>query len=453
MITLPQAFSERIRDQLKEEADLFFSSLETPSPISIRKNPRKKGKEEIGNLPIDLPVPWCENGFYLKERPVFTLDPCFHGGAYYVQEASSLFLDYILRQILPPTPVRVLDLCASPGGKSTLIASRLPEGSLLVSNEVIRSRTATLIDNIIRWGQSEILVTNNDSADFSALRGVFDLLLVDAPCSGEGMFRKDTGSIGEWSSSNLQLCSERQKRILQNAWGALKPGGYLIYSTCTYNPEENEKITEWLCRHFQAESISIPHNFPGIRCADADIAGYRFYPHRVRGEGFYISVLRKNEGEVFSWKTGKKTKKEEIIRLPQEVSRLLEGNFSYTVTQKGNRFSVFPASQSEFIRYLEKYFRVLYAGCEIAEVHNRKLKLLHPLALNCHLNRTQIHTFEAGKETALRFLKKEEISVEAPAGEWILITYNRIALGWGKSLGNRMNNYLPKEWRIRMEIK
>ena len=263
MNTLPALFEERMRKLLPEEAEAFFTALQTEPPVSIRLNPGKPvpisrlfSDEQIG-----LPVTWCESAYYLKSRPVFTLDPCLHSGTYYVQEASSMFLHHIFGQILPAHPVRVLDLCAAPGGKSTLIASRLSSDSLLVSNEVIRSRAGILKENMIKWGASHVVVTNNDPADFHNLKGAFDIIVVDAPCSGEGMFRKDPNAIQEWSENNLQLCSERQQRILADIWPCLKPGGFLVYSTCTYNPGENEAILELLIRKYGARSFS--RNRPG----------------------------------------------------------------------------------------------------------------------------------------------------------------------------------------------
>ena len=177
MTSLPPAFEERMKTILKEEAEAFFQALQMPPPVSIRLNPDKTMSSPAENnlVPAEQ-VPWCENGIYLNDRPTFTLNPCFHGGAFYVQEASSMFLHHILKQVLPPHPVRALDLCAAPGGKSTLMASLLPENSLLVANEVIRTRASILRENIIKWGRADILVSNNDPSDFQGLEGTFDLI-------------------------------------------------------------------------------------------------------------------------------------------------------------------------------------------------------------------------------------------------------------------------------------
>lgn len=454
MNNLPPAFQERMTQILKENACDFFNALETESPVSIRLNPDKSNTtiREALIPAIESPVTWCPNAFFLKQRPIFTLDPCFHGGAYYVQEASSMFLDHIIRQLSLSGSVRVLDLCAAPGGKSTLLASALPPESLLISNEVIRSRASILKENIIRWGHDNIIVTNNDPSDFSNMAGMFDVILVDAPCSGEGMFRKDPKAIEEWSENNVSLCSERQKRIIADIWNTLKPDGYLIYSTCTYNKSENESIIEWIGEQYDAISIPIKHAFPDITPADSKMAGYHFYPHKTKGEGLFISVVQKKDGETGQLKINKKQYKSKAITVPDELKNYIKERENLAFYARENLIGVVPSTHEEFISYLENQLRVIYKGCELAEINNRKNKLLQPLALYNGLNFDNCPLYETDKNTALKYLKKEDIPVTAKAGEWVLITYNHIALGWGKSLGNRLNNYFPKEWRIRMDI-
>lgn len=454
MNTFPASFEERMKKQLQTEAPAFFAALQAEAPVSVRLNPGKAGSfSEL--FPEQLPVrrvEWCEQAYYLNQRPVFTLDPAFHGGAYYVQEASSMFLAHVLKQILPSTPVRALDLCAAPGGKSTLIASALPQDSLLVSNEVIRSRANILKENIIKWGQDNIVVTNNDPADFSPLEGAFDLVLVDAPCSGEGMFRKDSSAIGEWSENNVQLCSERQQRILSDIWKCVKPGGFLIYSTCTYNRNEDEQIPEWLVREFDAQSIKIEHPYTGITPGDSSTYGYHFYPHKTAGEGFFIGVVQKTDGPEFSLRKNKKLKSNKIIPFPAAVLPFILTPERYAAYETEVATGLIPLMHSDFISHLGNSLRVIYQGCEIAEPNNRKIKLMPALALWQGLNKNNCTVYEADKTTALTFLKKEDIQVQRLEGDWILISYGQIGLGWCKNLGNRLNNYYPKEWRIRMAI-
>ncbi len=454
MNTLPAAFEERIQARLGREAEAFFKALQAPSPVSIRLHPGKVSSPE-GLFPanrITGKVVWCNHGLYLSERPVFTLDPFFHGGAYYVQEASSMFLHHLLKQLLPSTPIRMLDLCAAPGGKSTLAASLLPAGSLLISNEVIRSRASVLKENIIKWGTDHIVITNNDPADFRPLTGAFDIILVDAPCSGEGMFRKDPEAIHEWSAGNLQLCSDRQQRILTDIWDCLKPGGYLIYSTCTYNTGENEAILEWLHRTYQAAPVPIEHNFPGITPAYSDLPGYRFYPHKIQGEGFFIGVVRKTEGKEFNFRKNKRKEHTKPIALPASLKPYLLRPELCQPYADGNILGIIPQTHADFINNLTHTLRILYKGCELAEFNNQKLKLLPPSALWQGLNRNHCNLYPADRNTALAFLKKEDIPLTGKSGEWVLVTYGDIALGWCKNLGNRMNNYYPKEWRIRMSL-
>lgn len=453
MNTLPAAFEERIKKQLAQEAGEFLAALQIEPPVSIRLNPGKliSLDQLTAGLQAEQNVPWCDAGWYLSQRPVFTLDPYFHGGTYYVQEASSMFLDHILKQVMPAGPVRILDLCAAPGGKSTLIASHLNQESLLVSNEVIRTRASILKENIIKWGQDNIVVTNNDPADFGGLEGAFDIILVDAPCSGEGMFRKDNEAISEWSENNLRLCSERQKRILADIWDCLKPGGLLIYSTCTYNPGENEAILEWLMEEFQAQTIPIRHSFDSITSGNSKACCYHFYPHRTRGEGFFSGVVQKQDGKEFLFRKNKKQNQVKNIPLPDSLKPFIQFPANYSAYCNENSVGVLPSSQSDFIQHLEQSLRVLYKGCEIAEVNNRKIKLLPPSALWQGLNRNHLPAYATDHKTALTFLRKEDIPVPDISGEWILITYQNIGLGWCKNLGNRLNNYYPKEWRIRMK--
>ena len=282
-----------MQHQLGNAFVAFEEALQQPSPVSIRYNPYKKTSHKLGEQ-----VPWAKEGRYLHERPSFTLDPTFHGGAYYVQEGSSLFLEQAVKQSVDLTqPLRVLDLCAAPGGKSTHLLSLLNKESLLVANEVIRSRAAILSENIQKWGHCNVLVTNCDPHQFQHLEGYFDLIVLDAPCSGEGLFRKDKNAMDEWSVNNVELCAQRQQRIIADVWPALKENGVLIYSTCTYNEKENEANLAWLESQHGCEFIPLTLNTDwGIEEVKKDrVIGYRFYPHKVKGEGFFLSAVRKTE--------------------------------------------------------------------------------------------------------------------------------------------------------------
>lgn len=453
MNSLPASFEERIKAQLPAESEAFFHALQTAPPVSIRLNPGKPHpvSKIFPDVIADGQVPWCDHAYYLSKRPSFTLDPLFHGGAYYVQEASSMFLQHILKQLLPSTPVRILDLCAAPGGKSTLIASQISRDSLLVSNEVIRSRATILKENIIKWGQDNIVVTNNDPADFRRLTGAFDLIVVDAPCSGEGMFRKDPEAIREWNENNLRLCQERQQRILADIWECLKPGGFLIYSTCTYNPAENEAMLEWLTREYEAQSIRIQHDFTAITSSESETWSYHFYPHKTKGEGFFTGVVQKTDGKTFTPRKNKKQQK--LTDWPDTIKPYIRQAELYTPYFQENVIGVVPSAHAKFICELEQSLRIIYKGCELAELNNRKLKLLPPSALWQGLNKANCSVLETDRNTALTFLRKEEISASDLSGKWIWVAYEGIGLGWCKNLGNRLNNYFPKEWRIRLRTE
>jgi len=283
---LPADFVSRTKPLLGDEWEAFENALQAESPVSIRLNPAKifpNEKLEILDLAADI-VPWASHAYYLKERPVFTLDPLFHAGCYYVQEASSMYLETIVKQYITE-PVTALDLCAAPGGKSTHLLSILPKDSRLIANEVIRSRVNILSENLTKWGCPNAVATNNDSRELGRNTGFFDFILIDAPCSGEGMFRKDRKAIHEWSVEHVKLCAERQRRIVADCWNGLKTNGLLIYSTCTYNREENEENIEWIVKELGADILETK----------------RFWPHRSQGEGFFIAALRKtsdNESAV-----------------------------------------------------------------------------------------------------------------------------------------------------------
>jgi len=281
----------------------------------------------------------------------------------------------------------------------------------------------------------------------------FDIIVVDAPCSGEGMFRKDPGAIQEWNESNLQLCSERQQRILADIWPCLKPSGFLVYSTCTYNPGENEAILERLIRKYGARSIEIAPLFPGIVPGNSTAHCYHFYPHRIPGEGFFTGVVQKTEGEEFRAGKVRKNPKHPPPLLPGDIRAYIRTPEYYRPYAKDNIIGVIPEQHSEFIQLLEANLHILYQGCEIAEIINRKSKPLPSLALWQGLNKANCALLDTDRMTALTFLKKEDIPVPPKTAEWLLVTYRGQGLGWCKHLGNRLNNYYPKEWRIRMTIE
>ena len=455
-MNLPQAFIERTRQLLGEtQYPLFEEALQTEVPVSIRPNQAKCDKVVDGES-----IPWASSGVYLKNRPTFTFDPLFHVGCYYVQEASSMFVEKVLREYVKE-PVVMLDLCAAPGGKSTLCRSVLPEGSLLVANEVMRNRAQILAENLIKWGHPEVIVTNNDPSDFSDLTHLFDVILTDVPCSGEGMFRKDQVAVDEWSLENVDVCWKRQRRILNDIWSALKPGGLLIYSTCTFNREENEDNVEWIALELGAEILPVlTEESWGIT---RNLIGkyfpvYRFLPHRTKGEGFFLAVLRKHDGVVETVKPrpekkkkGKDTKgKTPQLVVPKEVKTWLKEPETYEYTIKETSVHAFPKAFSGVYTLLEQYVKVLHAGVTMGEWKGKDLIPHHSLAMSTELGKEVFPKAELTYEQAIAYSRKEGLilDVSVPRG-YVLVTYQQIPLGFVKNIGNRANNLYPQEWRIR----
>lgn len=446
---LPPAFIQRIKQQFPSEADDLLQSLLGPSPTTVRINLLKFSQKR----PLEK-VPWSSHGYYLPERPSFTLDPLLHAGAYYVQEASSMLLEQALRQSADLSqPLRVLDLCGAPGGKSTLLVSLLNSDSLLVANEVIRSRAEILAENLTKWGAPNVIVTNNDPSDFQRLEGFFDVMVVDAPCSGEGMFRKDPAAMNEWSVENASLCADRQRRILTDAWPALKPGGVLIYSTCTFNPAENEENIAWLATHANAEPLRLQVDAGwGIKEVEyRKVPGYQLMPHRVQGEGFFLCMLKKNDGN--EWVPPRKDK----FPLPPagkkeegEVKNWLASPMDFYLYHQ--TILGFPSANASAFGAVIQALRIVQAGVAVAEVKKKNLVPTPALALCTAFNAASFQATPLNTEEALRYLRKEEWPVERGSDGWELMTYTELPLGWIKRIGHRFNNYFPMNWRIRMDL-
>lgn len=448
-LIFPPEFESRMRRNLSEEWKDFSDAHLQPAPVSIRLNPEKPGPHKA--LP---PVPWSSSGKYLDQRPVFTLDPLFHAGAYYVQEASSMFLEQAVSQCCPlEKPLKVLDLSAAPGGKSTHLLSLLHPDSLLVSNEVIRSRSAVLAENIQKWGYHNCLVTNNDPADFSALAGFFDVIVVDAPCSGEGLFRKERESINQWSSENVDLCAARQKRILQDVWPSLKEDGILIYSTCTYNAVENEQNLSAFAASHPVEFLSLKTdprwNVSHIR--EGDVTGYRFFPHKVNGEGFFISVMKKRSQPPGNGKQKKMPRLSETSKRNRDtISPWIRLPENFGFFQHDDLIFLLPAHAVHEIGTLLHHLRFVYGGTNVARVKHDKFVPEHALALSIVLEESFFPAAELDHPTCIRYLRRESIVLpDLPKG-YALMKFMGMPVGWVNNLESRVNNLYPQEWRIRM---
>jgi len=450
---LPPSFIQSLEEVEGFNKKAFIEAHEQASQLtSIRLNPCK-ATPAINDLPVESEVPWCAEGRYLSQRPSFTLDPVFHGGAYYVQEASSMFLNHIVKEIYKdtPPPNRVVDLCAAPGGKSTLLAADLPD-SFIVSNEVIKTRVGVLAENISKWGSDNVIVTNNDPKDFKKLPGFFNLMVVDAPCSGSGLFRKDAHAIEEWSPANVDMCSLRQQRILSEAIPALQQNGYLIYSTCSYSKEENENICDWIVDQFDLQPVKIAVNPSwGIVETVSDkhaVNGYRFYPDKVKGEGFFVACFKQHNDvdNYYGYHNKVAVASNHIQTL---VSPLLKNADQYVLRDQKEIVIASLKKWEEEIAAVEKALYVRKSGVAIGTVKGKDVIPHHELALS-NLLSPDIPFVNLEKEAALKYLRRQDLSVDTEKKGWTLCRFGGINLGWIKVLPNRVNNYYPTNWRILM---
>ena len=439
-------FVERTRALFGEERyGRFVQALETEPVVSIRFNGRKMEADSSLNA-----VPWASAGRYLESRPVFTADPLFHAGCYYVQEASSMFVEQVVRQYLD-RPVRALDLCAAPGGKSTLLLSLLPQGSMLVSNEPVPLRAQILAENVTKWGNAASLVTRNEPADFAPFRTFFDFILVDAPCSGEGMFRKDSYAVEQWSVSNVEQCAKRQREIVADIWESLRPGGLLVYSTCTFNREENEDCVEWIANELGAEvlklEISDEWNITGSLTTEG-LPVYRFIPGYTAGEGLFLAVLRKDGSSTVMQPKAPRMQLAPA-KLKSEVAKWIAAPANFDFVMQGDTVIAMPKEHTAAMLALQQKLKVLHMALPLAEVKNNKILPLHALAMSTELVAQAFNAVELEREKALAYLHREALLfADAPVGH-LLLTYKGTPIGFVKNIGNRANNLYPAEWRIR----
>ncbi|MEY3084158.1 MAG: hypothetical protein RL037_338 [Bacteroidota bacterium] len=434
---LPEDFERRMREQYPF-AQTLFEELNTKAPISIRKHPYKKTE----GYEYKAKVPWSKNGFYLHERPIFTLDPNFHGGAYYPQEAGSMYLETMLNHLdLTDSPL-VLDACAAPGGKTSILAEKLSNRGILISNEVIKSRAAILVETITKWGFVNQIVTSNDTKTFRKSTLKFDLIVVDAPCSGEGMFRKDLKARDEWSERNCALCETRQRDILENLIPILKNNGYLIYSTCTFNPSENEELLRDFIVKFNLSVCEMPQ-FEGI-IKDKEGIGQYFFPGNTESEGFYCAVLRKKDNDNIE------SRKTIISYISETPSFIIENPLSFSCIESNGYIIASTQEVLALSKQMKENFYVLKTGITVSQLFGKKEVPQIDLALSPFLG-SSVEKINLEKQEALKFLKGETFPIDTTKG-YKEITYGEISLGFINHLGNRFNNLFPNDWRIKMKI-
>ena len=469
--SLPEALLRSLSKLSHFDPQAFLAAHEMEQPlVSVHMNSGKPILDE-GQWParftdppfeISGPVPWACDGWYLSRRPSFTLDPLFHAGGYYVQEASGMFLSYVLRQTLDLSKkIKALDLCAAPGGKSTMIQSHLSADSLLVSNEVIKTRVPVLYENMTKWGRANGVVTQNDPVHFKQVPDFFDLMLIDAPCSGSGLFRKDPEAMVKWSPELVGHCCQRQHRILQDVWDSLKEGGLLIYSTCSYSKEENEDVLDWVFQHQPCSSLALfPNPAWGIVETRADLSGaygYRFYPDKLSGEGFFLSVLRK-EGTRGSGTGQVQTRTVKISNHPERISKTAEKQLKHWIRDGavqyvpvGEAIHGIPQGLVDDFNRLKNALYLKKAGIRLGKSGENDWIPDHELALADILSENQ-HCLNLEKKEALEFLQGNSLELGQGERGWCLVRYEGLGLGWVKLLDKRINNYYPKSWRIRQSI-
>lgn len=442
MINFPESLLEQLCCAGNFDANAFLEAHEPKHLLtSIRLN---SFKPVAPDFEVNDPVAWYPDAFYLNNRPYFTHDPLFHAGAYYVQEAGSMFIGHALKQLLNLSEsIIVLDACAAPGGKSTLLNSLLNESSLLVSNEVVKSRADILTQNLSRWGTANTLVTNNYPEKFTQLTHLFDAIVVDAPCSGSGLFRKQPEAINEWSPQAVSACELRQKNILTALLPALKRDGILVYSTCSFSAEENEAVVQWLMQEHRMEICPVYCNaIWGIVSSEF---GYRFYPHLTKSEGFFCCMLRKTEGDGSHSKSNKLA--QTLTKNEAEMCRPFVHEKNNKLHQINGRIHLLNEAALTFLNKYDKHFYFKKAGVLIGELKNKDFVPHQELAWSIN-RQSDVFTIELSRENALRYLKKENPELVNQSKGLVLFTYKKLGLGWAKILDNRINNYLPNELKI-----
>ena len=468
-MTLPPLFEDYTRRLMGPSLYAKLTeALQHDAPASIRLNPFKpiiSEQEQAHDAAIRQAsrVPWCDTGLILSTRPNFTFDPLLHAGLYYVQESSSMFVSEVLHQLVHE-PVMMLDLCASPGGKTTAVRATLPAGSLLFTNEPVKIRASILAENVQKFGHPDVIVTNNYPRDYRKAGQIFDIILADVPCSGEGMFRKDAGAVSEWSLQNVEKCQALQRSIVEDIWPCLRDGGLLVYSTCTFNARENEENVSWIARNLGADFVELETsdewNITGSLVDSHPV--YRFIPGLTSGEGLFMAVLRKHgeganvlkEARTTAVKGAerKRHKGRERGTSPAadtaQTAAWLQGDFTL-MDEKGCSRAI-PTWWAPVYNRVKTSLHAIHAGVTAGNIKGRDVVPDTALALSTALNTSAFPHAELEYTDALNYLRKEAVTLDGsvPTG-FVIVTYRHQPLGFVKNIGNRANNLYPQEWKIK----
>ncbi len=453
---IPSLFAETVIPSLGSDGKPLLESLRDGVPErSVRLNRAKSA----GTAPLGDAVKWCEAGRYVEPERGFTLDPLFHAGAYYVQEASSMFVGQAVKFVAGDKPVVLLDACAAPGGKTTAAIDSLPAGSLVIANEIVPARCAVLKENIVKWGYPSVIVTRGDTAALAKLNEVADIVIADVPCSGEGMMRKDEEAVSQWNPGLIESCSIRQREIVGNLWRVLRPGGCMIYSTCTFNRTENEENLAYIIEQLGGEPVEIPVDAgwgiaPGV---DTPYPCYRFMPHRLRGEGLFMAVVRKpgspSARRTDAGRKDKRVRRKGASSAPDSAVReWVSDSDGMNFTLTDDRINAFPSEWADLLHRVEGVTSVVHHGIPMATVKGRDLIPSHALAMSTRLAADAFPRVELPLPVALDYLRRESVALpeSAPRG-YVVVTYSGLPLGFVKNLGSRSNNLYPAEYKIKFK--
>lgn len=448
-------FEQHFKNLFGKDYERFIEAIDRKPNVSIRLN-----SDKVIEVHFDQTkeVPWCKGAYFLKERPAFYADPLHHAGAYYVQDASSMFFT---RAVDFSRPMLALDLCAAPGGKSTLILSRLNAESILISNELDLNRNKVLVENLNRWGNANSVVTNANSKQFLDFKNIFDLVVVDAPCSGEGMFRKDQVSLEQWSPNFVDGCAKIQKSLVDDAANLTADGGTLIYSTCTFEPAENENQIRSLVDNFNFEPITIEVEEDwnvdqfDIKTSKGTFKGYFFYLHKAAGEGQFICPMRKvGNAKKMKFSASRKGIFQSLGKKEEKLIRdFIQIPANYNLTEINGVVHAYQADYEALLSSLKKSIPLWKLGIKIGEVNGKNFKPNHELALS-QFAKSFESRFELDYTEAISYLKRETLNVNPEWKKgWGLVTYKNVPMGWAKNIGTRINNYFPKELVLRKAVK
>ena len=450
-MNLHQQFLEEINSYNDERFVGLIEALSSTPSISVRANKLK----EICVPQNSRRVKWCDEGWYLSSRESFTFDPMMHQGLYYVQDASSMIISHVIKELVKgnETPISYLDACAAPGGKTTTAIDALPANSLIVANEYVPNRAFVLVENVTKWGCPSIVVSKGDTARIKKLKGFFDIIAADVPCSGEGMFRKDVDAVEQWTSNLVEECVARQKEIVENLWSALCPGGYMIYSTCTFNRRENEEMIDYIVNELGASSVEINmlQEWNIMTGVNTPHYCYRFLPHKVEGEGLFIAIVKKiDSNETVTIKKNSKDKKNVKNKVNQNIDAVktwvTNGNFDFIIDR--DNIVAFPTMWTDKLSVLKSHLDILHYGISLAQIKGKDYIPTQSLAMSKSLNVEAFEQFDVGYEIAISYLRREAIVLESAPRGYVLLTYKNKPLGFVKNLGNRANNLYPQEWKI-----